>query len=227
MFAPRIRIPKIVSIVSGLVLAACSTDRDVVAPLAAPSATAVVAPASPSAVAAGAVVATRLQGATGKELRRSVMAVALGEAVTFPFTVTPTQSTSFIVGAHMVNFPAYTICNPATSGFGPNMWMHDCSKQTQQIVITATTWTDANGRPQIDFANDIRFYPNYHGQLPAVYLRDASASMSSWGRIDYCSGNGSCVNEAATDGALATQRDASTGFLFRLVHHFSGYNVWA
>lgn len=227
MFAPRIRIPKTVTIVSGLILAACGTDRETVAPISATAATAVVAPASPSAVAAGAVVAARLQGATAMDLRHSVMASAAGDAHTYQFTVTPSQSSSFIVGAHMVSFPANTICNPATSGYGPNMWMHDCSKLTQQIVITATTWTDANGRPQIDFANDIRFYPNSSGQLPAVYLRDASASMSSWGRIDYCSSNGSCVNEAATDGTLVTQRDPSTGFLYRLVRHFSGYNVWA
>ena len=49
---------------------------------------------------------------------------------------------------------------------------------TTPITITATKWTDANGRAQIDFNTALRFYKNNYGQLPAIYLRDPSAALS-------------------------------------------------
>lgn len=152
---------------------------------------------------------------------------ATGGSTSYQFTIDPTKSQSFIFGVHMVNFPAYTICNPSTSGYGASTWLTSCSKLTQPITMVATTWTDAQGRARIDFNVDIRFYPSNNGQLPAVYLRDPWASLSDYSRIDYCASAGNCVNEAATDPVLQTRRDSVTGYLFRIIRHFSGYNVWA
>ncbi|MCC6774788.1 MAG: hypothetical protein IT360_26680 [Gemmatimonadaceae bacterium] len=45
--------------------------------------------------------------------------------------------------------------------------------------------------------------------------------------MDYCSSTNSCVDESNADPTLSTQREAITGYLFRLIRHFSGYNVWA
>jgi hypothetical protein len=187
----------------------------------------VAAPAMPSVVQREATVAQQVElPESARNGHSTLAAVYPSNAITYQFTVTPTANQSFVLGTHMVSFPAYTICDPANSGYGSSTWMNSCAKLATPITITATTWTDSNGRAQIDFANSIRFYPNSNGQLPAVYLRDPSAALNSWGRIDYCSSSG-CVNEAATDTTLGTQRDSVTGYLFRLVRHFSGYNVWA
>lgn len=88
-------------------------------------------------------------------------------------------------------------------------------------------WLDVFGRAHVDFNKAIRFYPNSSGKLPAIYLRDPSAALSNYSRIDYCASAGNCVDEAATDSVVRTKRDPITGYLYRLVRHFSGYNVWA
>jgi hypothetical protein len=206
-----------------IVLAACSEQAPTLAPEAVQQ---IALPAMPSVVAAEAVEA-RVIDAPLATSHGTFGIVYPSNAVTYQFTYDPRTSAAFIMGVQMVSFPAYTICDPATSGYGSSYWLSSCSKLTTPITITATTWTDSQGRPQVDFANSIRFYQNWNGQLPAIYLRDPSASLSSWGRIDYCPSSGACVNEATGDSVLGTQREAVTGYLFRLIRHFSGYNVWA
>lgn len=229
MYTITKRPPKLFRVALLILAGACSSDR-VASPLPASvdPALNVVAPALPAVVQQQAVVAQPV--ATPESARGghwSFLATAPSNAQTYSFTVNPTQSQSFIVGTHLVSFPANTICNPANSGYGAGTWMNSCSKLTSSITITATTWIDANGRAQINFSNAIRFYPNSSGQLPAVYLRDPSAALKDYSRIDYCSDAGVCADESNTDSTLATQRDPVTGYLFRLVRHFSGYNVWA
>ncbi len=228
MFISTKRIPKLAGLALIVLAAACSSDS-----VSSPSASAkdvamnVVAPAMPNEVLHQATPAKEVELSTSIRNGHSTMAAVYpSNAVTYQFTVNPTMSQSFVLGTHLVSFPASTICDPASSGYGSGTWLNSCPKLTAPITITATTWIDLNGRAQIDFANAIRFYPNSNGQLPAVYLRDPWAAMSSFGRIDYCSASG-CVNEAASDTTLGTQRDSVTGYLFRLVRHFSGYNVWA
>lgn len=228
MYSITKRLPKLAGLAVLALATACSSER-VASPVSATPDVAlnVAAPALPSAVMQQATVAAEIETPAPGDTRFHTTAVVYpSTAVTYQFVVDPTRSQSFIVGLHMVTFPAFTICDPNASGYGANYWLQSCPKLTTPIVITATTWIDVLGRAQVDFANSIRFYPNYNGQLPAIYLRDPSAALSAMGRIDYCSPTG-CVNEAATDATLKTQRDPITGYLFRLIRHFSGYNVWA
>lgn len=223
------RIPKLAGLAFAAFLAACSADNTT-SPVTAKQDPAmnVAAPEAPSVVLKGAVAAKEVETPAGPmDPRHTTMAAVIpSNATTYQFTIDPRYSWQVIFGTHMVTFPAYTICDPSSSSYGPGTWLNACPKLQTPITITATTWVDANGRPQIDFANAIRFYPNFNNQLPAIYLRDPNAALSSWGRIDYCSANG-CVDEAASDPVLGTKRDWATGYLFRLVRHFSGYNVWA
>ena len=228
MYSITKRLPKLAGLAFIAIAAACSSDR-VASPLGAATDAAlnVAAPAMPSVVMSQAQVASEIETpASGDSRFHTGAMVYPSTAVTFQFTVDPTKSQSFIVGLHMVSFPANTICDPNASGYGSSYWLQSCPKLSAPMVITATTWVDLLGRAQIDFANSIRFYPNSAGALPAIYLRDPSAALSAFGRIDYCSANG-YVNEAASDTTLQTQRDPITGYLFRLIRHFSGYNVWA
>lgn len=222
------RIPKLAGLAFAAFLAACSADNST-SPTTAKKdpAVDVVAPALPSVVMEQAAVAKEVPTPAPTGGHSTLAAIYPSNAQTYQFTIDPNYSWKVIFGTHIVTFPNNTICDPATSSYGPSAWMNNCYKLRQPITITATTWTDANGRPQIDFANAIRFYPNFWGELPAIYLKDAWASSSSWSRIDYCVSAGNCVNEAATDPTLATRRDLITGYLYRLIRHFSGYNVWA
>ena len=205
-----------------VVLAACSSDR-VQSPAA--QEPAILPPATPGVVANGPTEAATVVS-TG-ELPDGVQADVVGTNVTYyTFWVDGDHDKTVTLGSHMVVFPAYTICDPNTSSYGPAYWKTSCNKLTGWIQINATTWTDLNGHPQVDFDQHIRFYPNWSGELPAIYLRDPAASLTSWGRVDYCMTNTSCVNESATDPVLATKRDPSTGYLYRLIRHFSGYLVW-
>jgi hypothetical protein len=229
MYSITKRIPKLAGLALLALTAACSTDRVVSA--VAPTADAsleVAAPALPSEVMKQAIVAQQAEAPLPGDDRFHTNAMAYpSNAVSYQFVVNPTMSQSFIMGVHMVSFPANTICDPAASNYGPNYWLNSCPKLTTPIVIYATTWTDAQGRAQIDFANSLRFYRNSWGMLPAIYLRDPWAAESTFGRIDYCTTGGACVNEAASDAVLKTQRESTTGYLFRIIRHFSGYNVWA
>ena len=205
-----------------VVLAACSTDR-----VQAPSAKepAIVPPAAPGIVANGPAEAATVVS-TG-DLPDGVQAGVVGTNVMYySFSVDGDHDKTVLLGSHMVVFPAYTICDPNTSSYGAAYWKTSCSKLTTSIQINATTWTDPNGRAQVDFDRHIRFYPNWSGELPAIYLRDPAAALTSWGRVDYCVTNTACVNEAASDPVLATKRDPATGYLYRLIRHFSGYLVW-
>lgn len=229
------RLPKLAGLAMLAFAAACSTDRMASpAPAASAPALNVVGAELPAVVQRSAVTATRIATPASNEGRFHAMAAVYpSNATTYQFTVNPSASVTVIVGSHMVSFPKNTICDPAVSSYGAGTWLTNCAKLTSSITITATTWVDGAGRPQIDFANALRFYPNNTNQLPAIYLRDASASMTSFGRVDYCTsasngnGNTTCVDESSTDPTLVTQRDATTGYLFRLIRHFSGYNVWA
>jgi hypothetical protein len=217
-------LPKLATLGALLVLTACASDNVLSAPAVQDD---LAVPALPNVVAQQAIIAQEVDAPMFSGHGTMAAVSYPSNAVTYQFTYASEKSQSFIIGAHMVSFPANTVCDPALSTYGPGTWNSPCTFTKKSYTITATTWTDAQGRPQIDFANALRFVPNKDGKLPAIYLRDANAVLSSWARVDYCSFTSSCVNEAATDAALATQRDPVTGYLFRLIRHFSGYNVWA
>jgi hypothetical protein len=217
-YMPRSRLFALAAIAL-VALAACSTDRMAAPPATEPE---IVAPALPSIVAAGAVEATLVPSAQPN--LGALASISGSDVSTYTFFVDGDHSKTVMLGTHMVSFPANTICDPDVTNYGPSYWLAPCQKLTAHVVITATTWTDSNGRPQVDFDKHLRFYPNNAGELPAIYLRDPAAALTDWGRVDYCST--SCVNEAETDTVLSTRRDPVTGYLYRLIRHFSGYNVW-
>jgi hypothetical protein len=221
------RIPKLASLALIALAAACSSDSSTSPAASLDPAMNIMAPDVPSVVRQQATVAPEVERPAS--LGHATFLNTTGGTTSYQFTVNPTQTQSFIFGVHMVKFPANTICNPSTSGYGPSTWLSSCSKLTTPITMVATTWIDVLGRARIDFNVDIRFYPNANGQLPTAYLMDPAASLSAYSRIDYCatSNSNSCVNEAATDTVLQTKRDPITGYLYRIIRHFSGYNVWA
>jgi hypothetical protein len=124
---------------------------------------------------------------------------------------------------HRIVIPAYSVCNPVTSGYGPGTWDRWCSPATSPVVFTITSWTDSNGRPRIDVLPDVRFSPS-----KTVYAEfaDAAAASAFNASIMYCpTGSLTCIDESKTDPTLRTYTSPSTGKVYRRIKHFSGYNV--
>ena len=204
MFRISPRLPKLATLAAVLFVAACSSDSTV-APV---GARAIKAP-----LFTGATIASKI--------------LMYKDTVVVQFVVGPTGGSADI-GNHAITFPAGSICDPSVSTYGPTQWQAPCQVIDAGITITATSWVDVNGHPRIDFTPALRFTANAQGVLPTLYLRDSDAVLQDWSSIVYCVLPASgCVNEALTDAALTTYRDPVTGFLYRFIRHFSGYNVWA
>ena len=141
-------LPKLAALGAMLVLAACSSDAVTTAVDIQDD---IAMPAMPSIVAQQAIVAQEIETPSIAAHGTFANAAYPSNAVSYSFTVNPIVDGAFIFGVHMVSFPKYTICDPATSGYGPSIWLNSCTKLTTPITITATTWKDAAGRTQIDF----------------------------------------------------------------------------
>jgi len=149
----------------------------------------------------------------------------VGDTTVTQFVVSPWSPLSLydIGNQSKILFPlgATSICDPASSGYGVGLWDSPCTPLSRSITVTAKSWLNpVTGAVNTDFSPELRFLP---GQPIGVtlFLHDNSPSLSD--RIDYCT-DGTCVNDASVDGVLVTNRDGS-GFVYRVIKHFSGYNV--
>ncbi len=208
----RITLPPFPKLLIGALLvasAACSTDTPSAV---APNASLIATPPEPGSISA--TVPTQ--------------ALMFMDSVRATFTIYPTVGGAAQIGNHYINFPRYTICDMSVTAYGPTEWQKTCSVSAAPVTITAVSFVDKKGHPQIDFSPALRFRVNNLGELPTLYLLDNEASLQLWSSINYCHGpNTGCTNEALTDPVLLTRRDPWSGYLYRFIRHFSGYNVWA
>jgi hypothetical protein len=195
------------------VLAGCS-DNTVLAPSAAPSAaasatpiTATFAPASrPSLALSG----DKTKNGTSK------------------FTVSPSGGV-FFVGNHAVVFPAGSICDPATSSYGPSEWDAPCSALTRPITISAKVKT-VKGVKSVDFSPSLRFVPSDNSSRWVwIYMYTPGArgasDLSQFNILFAPTLGATPENDAALDPTLRTYVDSRLGLSFRRIKHFSGYVV--
>lgn len=153
-------------------------------------------------------------------------AVGGGVSVT-TLTVNPRGSNTYVIGVHKLFIPANTVCDPATSSYGPGTWDDPCTLAADKFTVMATSWTDSLGHPYLAFQPALRFRPSAKGSV-TLYMMDKKAVADPTAKIVYCSEDAlasSCVDESAADPSLATHTDATNGFLWRILKHFSGYNI--
>jgi len=152
-----------------------------------------------------------------------------GDTTTTLFTVDPTSSTTFQVGsAHAIYFPANSICDPSVSSYGSTEWDKPCATLATPLVITAKSWVDANGLPQVDFSPSLRFNPALEDGVQLALAVDTAhiADKVTDLHIMWCaSPNSSCINEALSDPTLSTWVSPFDNAVYRRIKHFSGYNV--
>jgi hypothetical protein len=145
------------------------------------------------------------------------------------FTVDPTTSTFFQVGsAHGIYFPAFSICDPSVTSYGPTEWDKPCTAMTRPIVITAKSWTDRNGLPKIDFSPALRFTyqtPGDYVSLGMAVGTQSTADAMSRFKILYCSTPLLCIDESIVDASMRTQVSPQYNAVYRRIKHFSVYNV--
>jgi hypothetical protein len=152
----------------------------------------------------------------------------IGDTTVTSFTLNGNGGTWVIVaGEHKLTFGngLSSICDPATSSYGPGEWDQPCTPATAPITVTAKVWTNGAGRAQVDFSPALRFVP---GQQVTLYMYDKQVADGLLdARMYYCpTPGGPCLNEAMSDPSVATHKNTA-GFLYRRVKHFSGYNVAA
>lgn len=141
------------------------------------------------------------------------------------FTVTPSGG-YFQMGSHGIVFPRNSICDPATSSYGPAFWDDDCRVLRAPIRIRAQL-RQQDGREWIDFSPELRFRPSRRAvDWVWIYMRTDAATQPYaslnilWSPAIGVQG----IDESIEDATLRTFVNP-VGYAYRRIKHFSGYNV--
>lgn len=150
------------------------------------------------------------------------------DSLSADITVTPTGGW-FRLGNHGIFFPDHSICDPASSSYGPEHWDESCTPLDAPLQIHAEVRTQ-DGRSWVDFTPALRFVPSADSaQWVQIYLYSDDAfdpenlpDLS----ILWSQGIGDPgVDESVDDATQRTFVDAGAGIAFRRIKHFSGYSV--
>jgi hypothetical protein len=152
-------------------------------------------------------------------------AKVVGDTTVTTITIRPNAPTYeiWIGNGNSIQFSqgASSVCDVATSSYGPGTWDAPCARSKSEVTITAKTWTDARGLAHSDFEPALRFVP---ADEVTLEMRNKNGLITNDMRIDFCTAFG-CVNEAATDPTVATTLVHRRGTAKRRIKHFSGYMV--
>ena len=136
----------------------------------------------------------------------------------------------FDAGNHAVVFPASSVCDPATSSYGPGTWDDACTPLQASIRVHAEV-RRINGGTWVDFTPSLRFVPSSN---PAkwvwmvMYTPEAtspSADLSSFNILWANALGGTTLDETPADSSLRTYVDTFHGTALRRIKHFSGYAI--
>ena len=151
----------------------------------------------------------------------------LPDSAAVDFTVGPNGGV-FYAGNHAVVFPGQSVCDPATSSYGPSSWDAPCSLLQVPITVHAEV-RRANGQTAVDFTPSLRFAPSTN---PArwvwlvMYTPSAIGATGDLSRFNILYANSfgaATVDEAQSDASLRTYVDTWQGVSLRRIKHFSGY----
>ena len=131
------------------------------------------------------------------------------------------------LGNHAVVFPANSVCDPATSSYGPGTWDDPCTPLQAPIKVHAEV-RRTNGQTAVDFTPSLRFVPSND---PARWVWLVLYTPSAVGKADLSgfnilweSGPGAPgIDETPLDSSLRTYIDTWQGISLRRIKHFSGY----
>lgn len=150
----------------------------------------------------------------------------LPDSASVDFVISPNGGI-FDLGNHAVVFPANSVCDPATSSYGPGTWDSPCTTLQAPIKVHAEV-RRTNGQTAVDFTPSLRFVPSND---PARWVWLVLYTPSAVGKSDLSgfnilweSGPGApTVDETPLDPSLRTYIDTWQGLSLRRIKHFSGY----
>jgi hypothetical protein len=154
----------------------------------------------------------------------------LADSASVDFSVSPNGGI-FFAGNHAVVFPAGSVCDPATSGYGPGTWDLPCAPLQSTLKVHAEV-RRLNGQSWVDFSPSLRFAPSSN---PAkwvwmvMYTPDAigatSSDLSKFNILWASKIGGQTVDETPSDSSLRTYVDTWQGIAIRRIKHFTGYAI--
>jgi hypothetical protein len=149
------------------------------------------------------------------------------DSATVDFTITPTGGAVFL-GNHAVVFPARSVCDPATSSYGPGRWDEPCTAIDRPLAVRAEV-RRLNGRTWVDFTPSLRFVPSTNPSRwvwMLMYTPEAASGAGDLAQFNILwakSIGGPVVDEALEDASMRTYVDGWSGVSLRRIKHFSGY----
>jgi hypothetical protein len=134
----------------------------------------------------------------------------------------------FFVGNNAVVFPSQSVCDPATSGYGPSTWDLPCTTLQTPLKVHAEV-RRSGGQTWVDFTPSLRFAPSSYPSRwvwMAMYTPEAIGSTTDVSRFNVLwasSIGGVTVDESLNDPSMRTYVDTFSGIAIRRIKHFSGY----
>ena len=147
----------------------------------------------------------------------------------YSFNIWPRGGT-YLIGEYLLFVPSHAVCDPVSSTYGPGTWDTPCSPATRPIHVTVTV-SAVGGRDYVDFSPHLRFVPSNDPSQWVTISTWRIASIGGHGDLRRFSilfadaPGGSLVDESVGDPTLATHINVGTGFVWRRVKHFTGYNI--
>lgn len=147
----------------------------------------------------------------------------------YSFDISP-RGGVYWLGQYLLVVPPNTVCDPATSSYGPGTWDAPCTVARSSIHIEATVST-VDGRDYVDFSPHLRFVPSSDATRWVTIHSFRLAAIGGRGDLRRFSilfsetPGGPLVDESALDPTLATHLSTRTGAVWRRVKHFTGYNL--
>jgi hypothetical protein len=155
----------------------------------------------------------------------------LADSASLDFIVGPNGGV-FYTGNHAVVFPSQSICDPATSSYGPGMWDQPCAPLQTSLKVHAEV-RRVNGVTSVDFTPSLRFVPSTSSSKwvwMLMYAPDAIGAQSNLTAFNILWASrpgGPTVDEALSDASMRTYVDTFQGLSLRRIKHFSGYQLGA
>jgi hypothetical protein len=141
--------------------------------------------------------------------------------------IDPGVARTYSFGQHSVYFPARSICDPATAGYGEELFDAPCRPLRKKVVVSVR-WNPLNGHAAVIFQPQLRFVPSrdpsqwvlltLHDKLP---VSDLSAYQILW----FSEKTQSWIDESKTDWTLRARTDSRRNTVYRRIKHFSGYMI--
>jgi hypothetical protein len=145
-------------------------------------------------------------------------------------TVDPNVSRTYAFGENWIYFPARSICDPSTSGYGIGTWDAPCAALQRPVKVTVH-WSHKGGHAYARFSPQLRFVPAdawnaSRWVILSLHDHKRIRELDNY-MILYDAGSTGWIDESLTDKTLRAWIDPLHNSVVRRVKHFSGYMVAA